>query len=352
MLGSLDHATLQIIVQTSPTKCCSDFVAHLEKLDNLYGPMPGTATKPVALVADNGPIHLSKLSLAALATRAHWLTIEWLPKYTPELNGFEIDHSLDRLALRFLTIDGVEEADEIPVPVALHAAANDRPVQRVERCKQRRRAMPDIIMRHRGAAAELEWQAALGAVRRLDLALFGDAQHDSMGQRRGINAHHIDQLVSGYRSRKRLKLPTRCGLRSCARQMRCTEVRLHRGTTDARCLRHRPPGPLRDLALGLAAGQRHHTGHRLGGNQQLAGFAGLVAQQPITPRRRLCADSHRRRQLTPSCSAIRSTGPPPAEARTTSARSTCLRCRLRSDALTITHTVCLTTPDSHGSRPV
>jgi hypothetical protein len=23
---------------------------------------------------------------AALATRAHWLTVEWLPKYAPELN--------------------------------------------------------------------------------------------------------------------------------------------------------------------------------------------------------------------------------------------------------------------------
>jgi transposase len=28
----------------------------------------------------------SSLSLAALAARAHWLTVEWLPKYAPELN--------------------------------------------------------------------------------------------------------------------------------------------------------------------------------------------------------------------------------------------------------------------------
>jgi transposase len=38
------------------------------------------------LVLDNGPIHTSKLSLTALAARAHWLTIEGLPKYGPELN--------------------------------------------------------------------------------------------------------------------------------------------------------------------------------------------------------------------------------------------------------------------------
>ena len=41
------------------------------------------------LVEDNGPIHTSKLALAALAARAHWLTVEWLPKYAPELNDIE-----------------------------------------------------------------------------------------------------------------------------------------------------------------------------------------------------------------------------------------------------------------------
>ena len=34
---------------------------------------------------DNGPIHTSKLTTKALAQRP-WLTLEWLPKYAPELN--------------------------------------------------------------------------------------------------------------------------------------------------------------------------------------------------------------------------------------------------------------------------
>ena len=42
-----------------------------------------------SLVEDNGPIHTSKRSLAALAARAHCLTVEWLPKYAPELNEIE-----------------------------------------------------------------------------------------------------------------------------------------------------------------------------------------------------------------------------------------------------------------------
>jgi hypothetical protein len=37
-----------------------------------------------------GPIHISEATQAALAERAHWLTVEWLPKYAPELNDIEI----------------------------------------------------------------------------------------------------------------------------------------------------------------------------------------------------------------------------------------------------------------------
>jgi hypothetical protein len=90
MLGSLDHVTRQLIVHTSPTKCSSDFVVHLEQLDRLHGPQPGRPAKPVVLVEHNGPINTSKLSLAALAARAHWLTVRWLPKYAPELNEIEV----------------------------------------------------------------------------------------------------------------------------------------------------------------------------------------------------------------------------------------------------------------------
>jgi hypothetical protein len=55
MLGSFDHLTRRLIVHTSPTKRSSDFVAHLEQLDQFYGPKPGQFTKPVVLVLDNGP---------------------------------------------------------------------------------------------------------------------------------------------------------------------------------------------------------------------------------------------------------------------------------------------------------
>jgi hypothetical protein len=121
MLGSLNHVTHELIVHTSPTKRSSDFVAHLEQIDALYGPMPGRASKPVVLVEDNGPIHASKVSRAALAARAHWLTVEWLPKYTPELNDIEVVwHDLKAYQLAHKTFTGVTELE-----VAIHTAVED-----------------------------------------------------------------------------------------------------------------------------------------------------------------------------------------------------------------------------------
>jgi hypothetical protein len=83
MLGPLNHVTHELIVRTSPTKRSSDFVAHLEQIDALYDPMPGRVSKPVVMVEDNGPIHVSKFSRAALAARAHWLTVEWCRNIRP-----------------------------------------------------------------------------------------------------------------------------------------------------------------------------------------------------------------------------------------------------------------------------
>jgi len=118
MIGSLNHVTRQLTVHTSATKRSSDFIAHLEQLDLLYGPQPGRAIKPVVLVEDNGPIHVSKLTLKALETRKHWLTVEWLPKYAPELNDIEVVwHDLKAHHLAHHTF-----TDDVALDRAIHAA--------------------------------------------------------------------------------------------------------------------------------------------------------------------------------------------------------------------------------------
>jgi transposase len=112
MLGVLDWAHRKLIVRTSRTKRSSDFLALLEEIDRRYGPKRGVALKPIVIVLDNGPIHTSKASRAARAQRAHWLTVEWLPKYAPELNDIEVLwRDLKRHHLAHQTFAGPDDLD-------------------------------------------------------------------------------------------------------------------------------------------------------------------------------------------------------------------------------------------------
>jgi transposase len=112
MLGVLDWGRRKLIVRTSRTKRSADFIALLEEVDRRYGPELAVALKPIVLVLDNGPIHTSKASRVALAQRAHWLTVEWLPKYAPELNDIEgVWRDLKRHHLAHQTFTGPDDLD-------------------------------------------------------------------------------------------------------------------------------------------------------------------------------------------------------------------------------------------------
>jgi transposase len=126
MLGVLDWATRELLVHTSRTKRSSDFIDLLSELGRRYGPRPGligkpVVLKPVVLVLDNGPIHTSKASRAALAARAHWLSVEWLPKYAPELNDIEdVWRDVKRYHLAHQTFACADDRDR-----GIHQAVTD-----------------------------------------------------------------------------------------------------------------------------------------------------------------------------------------------------------------------------------
>jgi len=83
MLGAFDLVRRRLLGHTSPTKRSTDFVDLLDRIGAAYG--TAERARPLVAVLDNGPIHTSKLTTRALAERT-WLTLEWLPKYAPELN--------------------------------------------------------------------------------------------------------------------------------------------------------------------------------------------------------------------------------------------------------------------------
>src|SRR5271156_2128305 len=107
-----------------------------------------------------------------------------------------VDDGVDLLSRRHLRLDGVEEADELLVPVALHIAADDGAVEDVEGREQRGGTVAFVVVGHGPGAALLHWQAGLGAVERLDLALFIDREDDGMGGRINIETDDVAQLVA------------------------------------------------------------------------------------------------------------------------------------------------------------
>jgi transposase len=99
-------------VRTSRTTRSDHFIALLDLVDRQYGPRSGRATKPIVLILDDGPIHTSKATRTALAERAAWLTVEWPPKYTPELNDIEeLWRDLEQHHLAHQTFAGPDDLD-------------------------------------------------------------------------------------------------------------------------------------------------------------------------------------------------------------------------------------------------
>lgn len=86
------------------------FLLYLAALDARH-----VATgREVYLVLDNGPAHTSKVSAAALAARAGWLHVIWLPRYSPEFNEKEREwRSLKRDTRSHLARDLRGFVDEI-----------------------------------------------------------------------------------------------------------------------------------------------------------------------------------------------------------------------------------------------
>ena len=128
---------------------------------------------------------------------------------------------------RHLRLNGVQEADELLVTMALHTSANDLAFEDIESSEQRRCAMALVVVGHRAGSAFLHRQAGLGAVERLDLRLFVDREDDGMGGRIDIKPDNIAQLVDELRVVGKLELVDPVRLETMrVRQMRWTELAL------------------------------------------------------------------------------------------------------------------------------
>jgi hypothetical protein len=149
---------------------------------------------------------------------------------------------------RDLGFDGVEETNELLMPVALNITTDDGPVEHVQRGKQRRCAVALEVMGHRSSAPFLQRQARLGAIQCLNLALSIHRQNDGVRRRIDIEANHVAQLVDELRIVRELELSNPMRLKTVG-----APDALHR--TDADLRRPAIIAPVQCVAFDRGIGQ-------------------------------------------------------------------------------------------------
>ena len=93
-----------------------------------------------------------------------WMFVDPFDDFRVLVSSIVVDNDMDGLFLWHPGIDGIEEANELLMAMALHALAKDLPLKDIDSRKQGREAMPLVIVGHGAGAAVLHRQSRLGAV--------------------------------------------------------------------------------------------------------------------------------------------------------------------------------------------
>ena len=110
--------------------------------------------------------------------------------------GVVVQDDVYRFIFRQLSLNRVEEADKLLMPVALHVAADDGAVENIQGSKQCRGAVALVIMGHRAGTALLHGKTRLRPIQRLDLTFLIDGEDNRMGRRRHVETDHIVKLLA------------------------------------------------------------------------------------------------------------------------------------------------------------
>ena len=110
------------------------------------------------------------------------------------VGGIVVEDGVDHLAGWHGPLDGCDEADELLMPMARHAAADHLAFEHAERGEQGRRAVAFVIVREGRAFPPLQRKTRLGPVERLDLAFLVDGDHHRVAGRVHVETDDIIKL--------------------------------------------------------------------------------------------------------------------------------------------------------------
>jgi len=92
--------------------------------------------------------------------------------------GIVVDDEMDAELLRNGLLDMAKEREKLLVAMPVLALSDHATGGDIQRSKEGRRSMADVVVRDPFDIAQTEWQQGLGPIQRLDLALLIDAQDD------------------------------------------------------------------------------------------------------------------------------------------------------------------------------
>ena len=164
-----------------------------------------------------------------------------------------VDDEMDVERVGHAGLDVAQEGEELLMTVAWAALGQDLAGGDVQGGEQGGGAMPDIIVGHALDVAESHRQHRLGALQRLDLRLFVDAQHHRMVGRVQVQADDVADLLDEERVGGQLEVTL--AVRLDAEQ---GEPALHGALGEAGVLGHGAHAPVRGAGrLGLQGGLDH-----------------------------------------------------------------------------------------------
>ena len=204
------------------------------------------------------------------------VAIEPSPDLWMLMGGVVVEDNVDGLVGRDLSVNNVQEANELLVPVALHIAPDNRPVEDVQGGEERRGSIAFVVVGHGAETPLLHGQPRLGAVQCLDLAFLIDGQNDGMGWRIDVKPNDIAQFTDEVRIVRELELPIAVRLQAMG-----TPDASDRTFTDAGHRSHHRGRPMGRLDGRVRQRQRHHALGHFGAQGRDARRAGLVAEKAI-----------------------------------------------------------------------
>ena len=182
------------------------------------------------------------------------VAIEPAPDLWMLMGGVVVEDDVDGLVRRDLSVDHVQEPDELLVPVVVHIASDNCPVEDVQGGEECRGSVALVVVGHSAQTPLLHGQARLGAVERLDLAFLVYGQDDGVGGRIDVKPNDIAQFADEVRVVRELELPIAVRLQAMG-----TPDAPDRAFTDAGRRGHHRGRPMGRLDGRVRQRQRHHA---------------------------------------------------------------------------------------------